>query len=174
MDSEESRALVQKLVASCYDPLFRYALRLGGSVPAAEDLVQETFLVALERVGQLHEPDRALAWLKTTLRNLFLAGLRRHRRECSEAEPELLAVAAPELADQAGLLDLPDALNRLSPEFRVVVIMFYGEGASYREIAQALEIPEGTVMSRLARARSALRDWLEPETRVAASNGNVS
>ena len=138
MDSEESRALVQQLVASCYDPLFRYALRLGGSVPAAEDLVQETFLVALERVSQLHEPDRALGWLKTTLRNLFLAGLRRRRRESTEAEPELLAVAA---RDEV-------------------------EGASYREIADALELPQGTVMSRLARARSALRDWLEPETRV--------
>ena len=166
MDSEESRALVQQLVASCYDPLFRYALRLGGSVPAAEDLVQETFLVALERVSQLHEPDRALGWLKTTLRNLFLAGLRRRRREGTEAEPELLAVAARDEVDRSGLLDLPEALNRLSPEFRAVVLMFYGEGASYREIADALELPQGTVMSRLARARSALRDWLEPETRV--------
>ena len=68
--------------------------------------------------------------------------------------------------DRSGLLDLPEALNRLSPEFRAVVLMFYGEGASYREIADALELPQGTVMSRLARARSALRDWLEPETRV--------
>lgn len=169
MDSGESRALVHRLVGSLYEPLFRYALRLSGSSAHAEDLVQETFLVALERLDQLVEPDRAVGWLRTTLRNLFLANLRREKRRSGGFDLE--SVEAPIETGREELLDLPKALDQLSADYRIPLILFYVDHLGYRDIAEQLGLPVGTVMSRLSRAKAALRARLEPDESPVGSTG---
>jgi RNA polymerase sigma-70 factor (ECF subfamily) len=169
MDSGESRALVHRLIGSHYEPLYRYARRLTGSAAQAEDFVQETFLVALERLDQLIEPDRAASWLRTTLRNLFLATLRREKRRSGGIDFD--TVLAPSEPSRDDLLDLPQALGQLSEEFRVPLILFYVDHLGYREIADQLGLPIGTVMSRLSRAKAALKAHLEPDDAPIGSNG---
>lgn len=163
---------IRQLVADHHAALFRYAYRLSGAVQDAEDLTQQTFLIAHGKLDQIRSADCARSWLHAVLRNAFL---RQRRRR-----PPLLA------ADCDWDLDcLPDdshceaewdrekldaALRALPEEFRTVLLMFYFEEMSYREIAAALELPLGTVMSRLSRAKGHLRFRLfEPECQVAST-----
>ncbi len=153
-----------RLVADYHQPVYRYAYRLTGSVPEAEDLTQEVFLIAQEKLGQLGKADCAQAWLFRILRNCFLKSRERRRRRpvaltdvCLDAN--LIPVDVPE-SDQIDRQGLQQALNRLPDNARIILIMFYFENRSYREIAEDLDLPIGTVMSRLARAKMYLRTRL--------------
>lgn len=153
---------VEKLVDEYYGPLYRYAFRLSGSAADAEDLTQEAFYKAQRSIRQLRESDRAKAWLFSILRNAYLHGARAQRRrvfvsldeagDVPETLPDPLPGVDPERLQQA-LDDLPEA-------FRTPVILFYFEDFTYREIADQMDLPLGTVMSRLARARAHLRTHL--------------
>jgi RNA polymerase sigma-70 factor (ECF subfamily) len=156
---------VQKLVDEHYRSLYRYAFRLtGGSAVDAEDLTQEAFCQAQAKLGQLRDVQRAKAWLFSILRNAYLHRLRgkRHERLVSldgladvpEPSSDPLPEVDPEQVQQA-LSDLPEA-------FRTPVILFYFEEFSYRDIAEQMDLPMGTVMSRLARAKAYLRHRLLP------------
>lgn len=155
---------VSALISAHYESLYRYAYRLSGSAADAEDLTQETFGKALARLGQLRESDRAKAWLFRILRNQYLHRVRdqkRHRVVPLDAVgdlPNRPEDAAPEI-DGARL---QAALNELDEAFRTPVILFYFEEFSYRDIAEHMELPIGTVMSRLARAKAHLRATLAP------------
>jgi RNA polymerase sigma-70 factor, ECF subfamily len=153
---------IAQLVSANYQAVYRYAYRLCGSVGDAEDLTQKAFLIAQGNLGQLRNIDSSRSWLFTILRHCFLRDRQRQRpiTECDlpinidhlfvdtsvpqEIEPERL---------QAALSDIPE-LSRL------MLVMFYYEERSYREIAQELSLPIGTVMSRLARAKARLRTKL--------------
>jgi len=170
------QASVQSLVNDHYEALYRYAYRLSGRATDAEDLVQETFCKAQEKLSQLREPERAKAWLFSILRNGYL-----HRFRASQ-HPRMLTLEEihdfPEPAENLPEVEpekLQQALNELPEVFRTPVIMFYFEEFSYRDIAEQMEVPIGTVMSRLARAKAFLRDRLFPPTPVAAeSRGRTS
>ncbi len=163
---------VTTLVEQHYAMLYRFAYRLSGSAVDAEDLTQETFCTAQEKIGQLRDPASARGWLCKILRNHFL-----HRRRANnvvtwesldslECDPEDAADAAAEVDSerlQAVLADLPEA-------FRTPVILFYFEEFSYRQIADQLGVPIGTVMSRLARAKAFLRYRLRPHCDAAPLN----
>lgn len=154
---------VSALISAHYESLYRYAYRLSGSAADAEDLTQETFGKALARMGQLRESDRAKAWLFRILRNQYLHRVRdqkRHRVVPLDAVGDLpgRTEAVPEI-DGARL---QAALNELDEAFRTPVILFYFEEFSYRDIAEHMELPIGTVMSRLARAKAHLRAALAP------------
>jgi RNA polymerase sigma-70 factor (ECF subfamily) len=143
------------------ETLFAFAYRLTGSLDLAEDLTQQTFLIAQQRIDQLRDPSRLKAWLLKIMRNAFLKQLRRPRfpvRDAFVDVDQLGGDEARELAYDEELLHA--ALQRLPEEFRVVVLMFYFEDLSYREIAEELALPIGTVMSRLSRAKSHLRGML--------------
>jgi RNA polymerase sigma-70 factor, ECF subfamily len=141
--------------------LLRVAARLCGSVDAAEDLVQETYLQAWRSFHRFEAGTNCRAWLYKIL--LFThAGQRRKRAR----QPFLVDLEAA--GDSALLADgpTPDALtadavkaafDRLSEPFRTLVLLVDVEGFTYREAADALEIPIGTVMSRLNRGRRLLR-----------------
>jgi RNA polymerase sigma-70 factor, ECF subfamily len=152
------------LIDAHYEALYRYAYRLTGSAADAEDLTQEAFGKALARLAQLREPERAKAWLFRILRNLYLHKVRdekRHRVVPLDAVGDLPgreAAAAPEI-DSARL---QKALDELDEGFRTPLILFYFEEFSYRDIAEQMELPIGTVMSRLARAKAYLRAKLAP------------
>jgi RNA polymerase sigma-70 factor, ECF subfamily len=152
------------LIDAHYRSLYRYAYRLGGSAADADDLVQETFGKALPRLATLREPDRAKAWLFRILRNAYLHRVRDEKRSRFVPAENLDAHAAPEPAAPPAVdtETLQAALNELDETFRTPLILFYFEEFSYRDIAEQMDLPIGTVMSRLARAKSYLRTKLAP------------
>jgi RNA polymerase sigma-70 factor (ECF subfamily) len=165
-----SRRRIQALVEQHYAPLYRYAFRLTGCASDAEDLTQEAFCQAQLKFGQLRDASRAKAWLFSILRNAYLHRVRDARRQATVSLEyvgdlaERLAEPLPEIEPQR----LQEVLNELPEEFRTPLILFYFEEFSYRDIAEQMEVPLGTVMSRLARAKAHLRSRLIPAAPVAA------
>lgn len=152
------------LVNEHHAALYRYAFRLTGSAVDAEDLVQQAFLLAHQRLAQLREESRAAAWLMAIVRNCFLKGKRRMR----PSEPlldEPLADDEEEFPDWVDPDQLQLALDKLPDDARLILVMYFFEDCSYKEIAEALEVPIGTVMSRLSRAKVRLRQLLTSDTR---------
>lgn len=151
------------LVDQHYRAVFGFAYRLSGSVIESEDLTQHTFMLAQANLAQLREPRAARSWLYTIARNEFL---RRRPVSSPIALEDAPEIASPEaetewLDGELTSERLQLALNELPTEFRVPVVLFYFENLSYREIAQQLDLPLGTIMSRLSRAKSQLRRKLE-------------
>jgi RNA polymerase sigma-70 factor, ECF subfamily len=152
---------IERLVADHHQAVYQYAYRLTGSVQDAEDLAQQVFLIAQRKIDQLRNADAAGSWLFAILRNCFLKD-RQRRRPALAGDLELDVDLVPQAAaaDEPDGDELQNALNRLPDAFRLVVAMFYFEECSYREIADQLEMPIGTVMSRLARAKGHLRSLM--------------
>jgi RNA polymerase sigma-70 factor (ECF subfamily) len=152
---------LRRLVHDHHADVYRYARRLAGQDADAEDLVQQTFLLAQRKLSQLREPEKARSWLLAITRNCFLkARLKRIPATATSMDLDVGQVAAgpEELPIDAAALQ--DAISELPEEFRVVVLMFYFEFLSYRQIAEELDVPVGTVMSRLSRAKRHLRKRL--------------
>lgn len=153
---------LRDLVEQYYSAIYGYAYRLSGTVADAEDLTQQTFLIAHQKLSQVREHDKVLRWLYTIARTCFLKS-RRRQRPSAAANFELDVNEIPERFLDDSPFDeerLQTALNELSDEFKLCVTMFYFEELSYKEIGEQLEIPIGTVMSRLARAKGRLRHAL--------------
>ena len=174
MATAGSQQTVQRLVEDNYSALYRYAYRLSGSMADADDLTQESFCKAQLNLAQLRDPSRAKPWLFSILRNAYLHRVRADRQArcvsldavCDIAEP------SPEPLPDVDSEQLQAALNELAEVYRTPLILFYFDDFSYREIAEQMELPIGTVMSRLARAKSWLRcRLLQPA--AAAENGAV-
>jgi len=150
------------LVLTHHAAVYRYACRLCGSPTDAEDLTQQTFLIAQQKLHQLREPQRACSWLLAVVRSCFLKSVRK-LRPLPAADVELtveqIADETPEV-DSIDREELAAALREIPDEFRLVLLMFYFEELSYQQIAEELEIPIGTVMSRLSRAKKHLRQRL--------------
>lgn len=154
---------LRRLVSDYYQDVYRYAYRLCGREADALDLTQQAFLLAQRKLHQLRERDKADRWLFAILRTCFLKSVARTRPTLIDTLELTLEDAAEKRreTEAADREELQQALNTLSEEYRVVVLMFYFDELSYKEIAEQLEIPIGTVMSRLARAKSRLREHLD-------------
>ena len=158
MSGTRSRVDVAQLVLEHHQAVYRYAYRLTGSVQDAEDLTQQVFLAAHRKIDQLRSLDRVRSWLFAILRNRFFREQGRRRPVLAadlSLDTDLLPTAPP--AEAVDGDSLQQALNQLPEAFRLIVMMFYFEECSYREIAERLDVPIGTVMSRLARAKGYLR-----------------
>jgi RNA polymerase sigma-70 factor (ECF subfamily) len=153
------------------DGLYSYALTLTRNHAAAEDLVQETYLRAIPAVGRLRPDSNMKAWLFTILRNVWFNQLRRWRTAPVIVELGSDGIGQIRVADTAKdphatyvstieREQVRTAIQQLSIEHREIIMLREYEELSYREIATILECPLGTVMSRLASARSKLRDLL--------------
>jgi RNA polymerase sigma-70 factor (ECF subfamily) len=156
---------LHELIDAHYEALYRYAYRLSGSSADAEDLTQETFGKALAHLQQLREPDRAKAWLFRITRNLYLHKVRdqkRHKVIPLDAVGDLAQRGGDDAMPEIDPAKLQAALNELDEAFRTPIILFYFEEFSYRDIAEQMELPIGTVMSRLARGKAYLRNRLAP------------
>ena len=156
------RRQVEQLVGAFYESLYRYAYRLSGSPQEAEDLTQETFCQAQNKLGQLRDRNRAKAWLFSILRNAYLRRVRASKQEQRvplDSVGEIPDRPTEPLPDIDPVL-LQKALGELPESFRTPLILFYFEEFSYREIAEQMEMPIGTVMSRLARGKAFLRQRL--------------
>jgi RNA polymerase sigma-70 factor, ECF subfamily len=151
--------VIERVVSELYAPVYRFALALAGSECEAADLTQETFLIFCRQHWQVREPDKVKSWLFTTLRRTFLRTVRRRH---ARAEIELTASQEHGAVDPVGPRSVDarvilSALSGLEEDHRSVLELFYMAELSYKEIATTLEVPLGTVMSRLSRAKDQLR-----------------
>jgi RNA polymerase sigma factor (sigma-70 family) len=152
----------QQLVDQQYARLYRFALSLAKSEADAADLTQQTFFLWASKGDQLRDRSKAKSWLFTTLYREFL-GRRRHeirfpKIELDDVREEEMSVSPNVNAfDSATVLQ---ALREVEELFRAPLMLFYLEQFSYQEIADMLEVPIGTVMSRLSRGKVVLRQRL--------------
>lgn len=149
-----------RLVDAHYASLFRFALSLTKNAADAGDLTQQTFLIWAQRGHELRDIGKAKSWLFTTLYREFLRICRRSERTepLEELEPAEADFAAPDpecfAGERAGLA--LEALYQIDEVYRVPLTLFYLKDFSYKDIAQMLDVPIGTVMSRLARGKAQL------------------
>lgn len=140
--------------------LRRYARALAGDRTAADDLVQDTLERAWSKLHLYRRGTDLRAWLFTVMHNVYV-NQRRAARPSTPFDEDMLEFAQPAReSDTLVLRDLDAAIRRLPPDQREVLLLVALEDMSYSEAAGALEIPIGTVMSRLARAREKLRAML--------------
>ncbi len=150
------------------DGLYSYALVLSHNHAEAEDLVQETYVSAIPAAGRLRPESNIKAWLFKILRNIWFNQLRKRRSDPQMVQTDMEGAGVDNLVNPekdsyeiyAGKVDVQRvraAIEQLSIEFREVILLREFEELSYQEIASLLDCPSGTVMSRLARARSKLR-----------------
>jgi RNA polymerase sigma-70 factor (ECF subfamily) len=158
--------------------LFSAALRMTRNAADAEDLVQETYLKAYRAFGSFQEGTNLKAWLYRILTNTFINSYRARRRRPEQTELDevedlylykrlggLEAVSAGRSAEEEVLehfteSEVKEAVEALPEQFRLAVLLADVEGFSYKEIAEILDVPIGTVMSRLHRGRRALQKAL--------------
>jgi RNA polymerase sigma-70 factor (ECF subfamily) len=134
--------------------ILRLCYRVAGNLPDAEDLAHDAFVEAYLKLAQLREPHKFASWLKTLALNLCRAWYRRQRRCNVELTEEI--VAEPDERAYSALL-VGGGWSLLSASHRLALALHYGEGLSYEEVAAFLDLPPGTVMSRLHRARHRLK-----------------
>jgi RNA polymerase sigma-70 factor (ECF subfamily) len=152
---------IRTLVQEHHRDVYRYAYRLAGREVDAEDLTQQTFLIAQQRLHQIRQPERVVSWLFTILRSCYLkARSKSVPLSATSIELDIDSIPDSPIEEMVDKEALQAAINGLPDEFKLVVVMFYFEQRSYKEIAEQLRIPIGTVMSRLTRAKSRLRACL--------------
>lgn len=152
---------VRRQIVELLPRLRRFARVLTGNAERGDDLVQETCLRALSRAGQWQPGTRLDSWLYRIAQNIWLDQVRasKVRGEIVDIDATHDLVGADGRQVTEGLLTLNDvngAIARLPPEQRIIVALVCVDGLSYKETAETLDVPIGTVMSRLARARSTL------------------
>jgi RNA polymerase sigma-70 factor, ECF subfamily len=165
LDVEFSQQLVALLPR-----LRRFACGLTGSIDEGDDLVQSGVERALARVDQFEPGTRLDSWMYRILQTLWIDRIRRRKHGEIGVDPEDLAEysggdSAREMEARLHLAEVRRAIDRLPAEQRVVLLLVTVEGVAYKEAAEILDLPVGTVMSRLARARIALGKDLESGTR---------
>ena len=158
----------EDLAMPLFASLYNFAQWLTQNRDEAEDLVQETYVKALRGFASYHQGTNFRAWIFRILRNTFLtsrSGLRENATvSIDDGDQELPAASeTPEskMLARADGQSIQNALEKLPVPFREIILLSDVEEMSYREIAETLMIPAGTVMSRLARARKAMRQLLE-------------
>ncbi len=152
--------MIEQIVSQHYEPLYRFALSLTRTEADARDLTQQTFYTWATKGHQLRDRSKVKSWLFTTLHREFLNIRRRAARfqhvELSDANEDLPAVS-PEVVNTLDAALLLEFLGQVKEPYRAALSLFYLEDYSYKEIADILEIPLGTVRSRLSRGIAQLQ-----------------
>ncbi len=160
----ESLPSFEQIVDAHYQGLFRFAVSMCKSDATAQDLVQQTFLQWAKKGHTLRDSSKVKTWLFTTIYREWLGMARKEKRHPEiEFEPDLHGSTQDENEGENPRVDsatLQTALDQLDPNYRAPLVLFYLKELSYRDIAETLGIPIGTVMSRLSRAKDHLRSIL--------------
>jgi RNA polymerase sigma-70 factor (ECF subfamily) len=155
----------EQIVSRHYESLFRFALSLTRVEADARDLTQHTFYVWATKGGQLRDRSKAKAWLFTTLYRAFLATRAMRNRFTHHALEDVpihnLPTCAPDFVNVVDSPQVLTALAKVDAVYQGALALFYLEDWSYHEIAQILEVPLGTVKSRIARGIRQLRQVFE-------------
>jgi RNA polymerase sigma factor (sigma-70 family) len=166
----------EKLVEDHYASLYRFAYSLSGKEADAWDLTQQTFSRWAEKGDSLRDKSKAKSWLFTTLYREFLRWKRQSKKVFSmeDVAPASEGPAVPaDVVDRADAASLMEILSDIDDTYRTPLSLFYLEDMTYREIAEVLEIPAGTVMSRLSRGKDQLRQRLSSANQ-SVGNGDKS
>lgn len=160
----DSSPSFEQIVDAHYQGLHRFALSMCRSEATAQDLVQNTFLQWARKGHTLRDASKVKTWLFTTIYREWLSIARREKKHVQvEFEPEVHGAVQNDDDGDDPRVDsatLQQALDELDPNYRAPLVLFYLKELSYREIAESLGIPIGTVMSRLSRAKDHLRSIL--------------
>jgi RNA polymerase sigma factor (sigma-70 family) len=153
----------EQIVAAYHEPLYRFAFSLAGNPDDARELTQETYVRLLTKGRQLRDRSKVKTWLFTTLYRLFL-GWKRHTNrftymEIYSAENEIPPLTA-EKADEVDSQMFMEAALDIDEHYRAPLALYYLRGFNYREVAEVLDVPIGTVMSRLSRGKELIRQRL--------------
>ncbi len=148
------------LVKRWQAPLWRHAHRLTGASDAAWDVLQEAWMAMTRGLGRLEEPAAFRSWAYTIV-SRKAADWRRRRVARGEEEPLTEEPLIPDQSENGAAAALSQALRKLSGERRALINLRYVEGFDVREMARILDIPEGTVKSRLHSARQQIQDIME-------------
>ncbi len=159
---EDSHTLnFDEIVNAYYQPLYRFGYSLAKNEHEAGDLAQQAFFIYAEKGHSLRDMSKVKSWLFTTLYREFLRRKRKDSR-MDNYEPEMLEVAGGSVEPHVrrsmdGHLAL-EALDEVDEVYREPLILFYLKDLAYKEIAEVLNVPIGTIMSRLSRGKAQLRD----------------
>lgn len=164
----------ETIVNAYYQPLYRFGYSLAKNEHEAGDLAQQTFFIYAEKGSSLREKSKVKSWLFTTLYREFL---RRRRKEgrMDNYEPEMLEAAGgtvePHIRRSMDANLAVEALAEVDPVYREPLGLFYLKDLSYKEIAEILNVPIGTIMSRLSRGKAQLREiFKRKETETSENN----
>ncbi|MDQ8194409.1 sigma-70 family RNA polymerase sigma factor [Coraliomargarita sp. SDUM461004] len=150
-----------EIVSTYYQALYRFGYSLAKNEHEAGDLAQQTFFIYAEKGDSLRDKSKVKSWLFTTLYREFL---RRRRKESrmDHYEPEMLEAAGgavePHIRRSMDANLAVEALEEVDEVYRQPLALFYMKDLSYKEIAETLDVPIGTIMSRLSRGKAQLRD----------------
>jgi RNA polymerase sigma-70 factor (ECF subfamily) len=153
----------QSLVEAYYLPLYRFAMSLSRSESDAWDLTQQTFYLWAKKGHQLRDKTKVKTWLFTTLFHEFLATRRKQERFVDEQMDEERLPApdiSPDVVEGLDAAVVQEALLEIKEKYRAPLALFYLKAHSYKEIADILGVPIGTVMSRISRGKAELRKLL--------------
>jgi RNA polymerase sigma-70 factor (ECF subfamily) len=160
----------ESVVARYYEPLYQFAFSLTRAEADACDLTQQTFYIWATKGHQLRDPAKVKTWLFTTLHRQFLEARRRQTRfphhELEAVSYELPAIS-PNTALQLDSAQVLQALAQVDEVYQAPVALFYLEDCSYKEIAGILEVPMGTVKSRISRGIRQLQTLLADDISAA-------
>lgn len=163
----------QELVDDHYQALYRFAYSMAKSADRAADLVQQTFCIWAQKGGQLKDRTKAKTWLFTTLYREYLGQARRSTRFPETDLEDVDYHLSEDETDTPRQMDARRAveiLQQLDETFRAPLSLFFLQQHSYKEIAEILDIPIGTVMSRISRGKDMLRHQMLGKQESAGSN----
>jgi RNA polymerase sigma-70 factor (ECF subfamily) len=157
----------EEVVSQYYEALYKFAMSLTGAEADACDLTQQTFYVWATKGGQLRDRGKVKSWLFTTLYREFL---RMHKKSArfqhDELTEEQLPVISPTMVNELDAATVVKLLAHLAEPYRAAVSLFYLEEHSYKEIAEILGVPMGTVRSRLSRGLEQLQELIVADRRA--------
>jgi len=165
--------------------LYNVALKYTGNTYSAEDIVQETLFIALEKLDQLQDESKCKSWLFTILRNVFYKECKHNKREQNfdlSGQNDYLSILENlneqtdiqvELEKKMDEAHIQQILENMPEKYSSPILLFFMESLSYQEISEILEIPLGTVMSRLSRAKSVFKKEILRTIKVERKDGII-